>query len=134
MGWPSRYPPPNREIAVSEIELLACPFCGGRPEIVGETSTKIRCAIDQCISRHDIGGFNFYDHRNAAIIAWNTRASLGSQPGDEVEKVGGDVTDVIAELYFDLASLPINISRKWESVIKAGFVAPQPAGEGADRG
>ena len=66
----------------SATELLKCPFCGGKAHIAecvgyrGDVSYTVNCdAIHDCIASDS--GF-WYSSREAAIAAWNTRATLGS--------------------------------------------------------
>lgn len=63
-----------------QSELKPCPFCGSNPEIIGGTSTTVRCSSDQCVSRFDLGPYNDYGHYASAIAAWNHRAVDADTP------------------------------------------------------
>ena len=55
-------------------ELLACPFCGGEPDMHSNSDgTTIHCTNDQCIS-HPLP-FNDWGHEADAVAAWNKRTS-----------------------------------------------------------
>ena len=75
----------------SATELLPCPFCGGKAHIAecvgyrGDVSYTVNCdAIHDCIASDS--GF-WYSSREAAIEAWNTRATLGSGTCEELGSI-----------------------------------------------
>lgn len=55
----------------AKTELLPCPFCGSRAEILCVSGTVVRCTNEECVSRPE--PFNDYGHRSTAIDAWNRR-------------------------------------------------------------